>query len=408
MELVDAGRVQADLKGETVLAGVQVRQVARSPLLAGVAALAFDAQGRPYTLSLSAESRAAVGPAVPGAERAAASSPRGQIVLWRGGNVEGPWNPPQVWMDDLEAPRGLLVHEGWFYWLSRGRLLRRRPYDQEIAQTLARAAEEGRAAPALRTRDSRWLEQELLSGLEMRDELPSGGLSLTPQGWLYLSVGSGRHRVRSWDGRQVGVPASGAVLRLRPDGSHLEVWARGLVGPTAATWDSLNNAFLVDAGSNAPFLPRLIQLWQGADYGWRQARAASSESEPTLRPDPLRAADPAQRPGCLPPLLTWRPLEPTTALLWLGDGLDARLHGQLLVADAGQGAVHVFGLEPRPTGTRVAWQFPLLDLRPLGLVPTALAEGPDGALYVAARPARLGPDAGSRQRLRVPRPPLQV
>ena len=396
VELVDAGSVQADLKGATVLAGVQVRQVAHSPLLAGVAALAFDAQGRPYTLSLSAESRAAVGPAVPAAERAAASSPRGQIVLWRGGNADGPWNQPQVWMDDLDAPRGLLVHEGWYYWLSRGRLLRRRPYDDDVAQRLARAAEAGRAAPAGQTRDQRWLEQELLSGLEVRDELPSGGLSLTPQGWLYLSVGSGRHRVRSWDGRQVAVPASGAVLRLRPDGSHLEVWARGLVGPTAVTWDSLHNEFLVDAGSRTPFLPRLIQLWQGADYGWRQARAASTESGSALRPDPLRAADPAQRPGCLPPLMVWRPLEPTAALLWLGDGLDARLHGQLLVADAGQGAVHVFGLELRPTGTRVAWQFPLLDLRPLGLVPTALAEGPDGALYVAARPTKAGADASGR------------
>jgi hypothetical protein len=322
--------------------------------------------------------------------------PRGQITCWHDRDGDGVWESPQTLMDDLEDPRGLLLHDGWFYWRSGGRLLRRRPYHEELAQALAQASEKGECAPCAVTPDGRWLQQELFRGLDGENLEFPGGLSLTPQGWLYLSVGSGQHQARSWDGTTAVVPGSGAVVRLRPDGSRLEVWARGLVAPTAVTWDSLGNGFLADGGTSAaPFFPRLIQLWQGADYGWRQA-SPSSGPMGQLRPDPLRAADPAQRPGCLPPLFVWQVLQPTAALLWLGDGLDERLRGQLLVADAGSGAVHVFGLVPQTTGTRVAWQFPLLEMKRLGLSPRALAEGPDGALYVAVQPVAASPQAAGR------------
>lgn len=396
VELVDLSNQPAKLPGSTVLAGLSVREAARSPLLDGVVALTVDAHGNIYSLSSNIRIFERPGEAERPASASPDAPPRGRIVHWQDRDGDGVWESPQVLMDDLEAPQGLLVHEGWFYWLSRGRLLRRRPYEHSLAQSLASAAQAGQGPPTSRTPDSRWLEQELVRGLGPQLEQACGGLSLTPRGWLYVSVGSGQHQVRSWDGTTAVVPASGAVLRLRPDGSRLELWARGLVAPTAVTWDSLGNGFLADAGISPPFLSRLIQLWEGADYGWRQVRTASQEPVAELRPDPLRAGDPAQRPGCLPPLLVWRPMRPTAALLWLGDGLDERLRGQLLIADVAQGAVHVFGLAPHTTGTRVAWQFPLFSVKPSGLVPTALLEGPDGALYVAARPASAPPNGAAR------------
>lgn len=409
VERVDLGSQSPELAGMTALAGLQVREVARSGWLDGVAALALDAEGQFHTLAV-VPSRPAERGAFAASQPPSKSHPNtampappegwsGRLVRWHDRDGDGVWESPELLRDDLAAPQGLLWHAGWFYGLCQGRLLRWRPSEETLENTLTRAAEAGRAPPTLVTLKRDWLEQELLRGVDPL-AVPAGGLSVTPQGWLYLAVGSGRHRIQSWDGGSVAVPASGAVLRLRPDGTQLELWARGLLAPTAVSWDSLGNVFLADAGGEEPFPSRLIQLWEGADYGWRQEVDEGQAPEvgsalPVLpRFDPWRGGDPARRAGCLPPILTWRAFRPAATWLWLGDRLDPRLRGQWLVADEAGQAVHVFGLQYQPTGVRVAWQFPLLEMGRLGLTPTALAEGPDGALYVAARPAAAPPAAG--------------
>jgi len=65
------------------------------------------------------------------------------------------------------------------------------------------------------------------------------------------------------------VPAEGAVLRCEPDGSHLEVFCRGLHKSHGLAFDNLGNLFTADAGSGEDEGGRLLNLVQGADYGWR-------------------------------------------------------------------------------------------------------------------------------------------
>jgi glucose/arabinose dehydrogenase len=105
--------------------------------------------------------------------------------------------------------------------------------------------------------------QEIVSGL------PSGrhqnnGLAFGPDGKLYLTNGSTCNDCQETD------PRSATILRLNPDGSNLEVFARGLRNSYDLTFTSDGRLWATDNGADPPCatIDELNLIQEGKDYGW--------------------------------------------------------------------------------------------------------------------------------------------
>ena len=90
-------------------------------------------------------------------------------------------------------------------------------------------------------------------------------------GWIYIAVGDyGFHGAKGKDGTTIS-QRGGGILRVRPDGTELEVFATGLRNPFAIAIDPYLNLFTRDnTNDGAGWDVRVSHLIQTADYGYSQ------------------------------------------------------------------------------------------------------------------------------------------
>ena len=112
------------------------------------------------------------------------------------------------------------------------------------------------------------------------------GLAWGPEGDLYISFGDmlwyygdftrpdhwGHWYFYTADGTKFTYNGQGAILRMRPDGSHVRVVAAGLRNPCGMAFDSRWNLFSHDNDHEsmpAEYIPgRLLHVTNGADFAW--------------------------------------------------------------------------------------------------------------------------------------------
>ena len=77
------------------------------------------------------------------------------------------------------------------------------------------------------------------------------GLAMGPEGRIYFTMGDRGFNLRTTEGRVLSGATTGAVFRCWPDGSEMEVVARGLRNPQELAFDDFGNLFTGDNNCDA-------------------------------------------------------------------------------------------------------------------------------------------------------------
>ncbi|HEY1013027.1 MAG TPA: PQQ-dependent sugar dehydrogenase, partial [Herpetosiphonaceae bacterium] len=209
----------------------------------------------------------------------------GQVVRLFDGDGDGRFERQQVVADGLLVVHSLAVVDGAVFAAEENRLLRLADFD---ASGRARQVTPVIELPSGATD---------LYGHRTRTVLPG------PDGYLYVSIGS------SCDVCVETSPLRAAIVKLRPDGSDLQVVATGLRNTVGMAWEPLSGALWgADMGRNnlgADLPPdELNRIVPGKDYGWPYCYGAG-------QPDPA-FNDPGRCAATVPPALDfpahWAPL----------------------------------------------------------------------------------------------------
>jgi putative membrane-bound dehydrogenase-like protein len=207
----------------------------------------------------------------------------------------------------------------------------------------------------------------LVSGLttSMIDERggdhTTNGIRMGLDGWIYIAVGDyGFHGAKGKDGTALS-QRGGGILRVRPDGTELEVFATGLRNPFAIAIDPYLNLFTRDnSNDGGGWDVRVSHLIQTADYGYAQRFANF--------PDEI-----------MPPLGAYGQGGGTGALSLSDERWPEAYRGVLLTGDWGRSEVYRHDLKPAGASVRANQSVFLSIPRPTGI-----DIGADGRFYVAS------------------------
>lgn len=209
------------------------------------------------------------------------------------------------------------------------------------------------------------------------------GLILGPDGRLYFSVGDRGANVVTKEGRTIAIPDEGGVFRCEPDGSHLELFCRGLRNPQELAFDNFGNFFTGDNDCDQGDQERWEYLVEGADYGWRvgwQHPPLGKAHNPWLVEKLWVPRFEGQAAYILPPIANI-PDGPSGVAYYPGTGLSARYDDHFFVCGfkgtSARSAISSWMVKPNGAG------FTLLDQHIYvgDCQATDVAFGPDSKMY---------------------------
>jgi quinoprotein glucose dehydrogenase len=281
------------------------------------------------------------------------------VKVLRDTKGQGKWDASEVILEE-ELPSSILLHDGWLYLSGRGTVRRYRqskpggPYD---------------------------VKEEIARGFCGFHHHQVSGLTLGPDGWLYITSGDDDNYVEGADGSRAVVLRTGAVFRCRPDGSRMQTFALGFRNPYRdVVFDPVGHIFHADNDNEdgSKFTGcRLMHIPEGSDFGWRLRTGARCCS-----PDPVRGAVYGELPGKVPPLLKTGRGAPAGLLLYHDTRLPENYRGLLFYPDAFRKLIRAYRLDPAGAGFKVVEEFEFLKSDDPLFRPCQMVLGPDGAIYV--------------------------
>lgn len=174
-----------------------------------------------------------------------------------------------------------------------------------------------------------------------------------------------------WDGSMfdgnVELPA-GHVLRVKPDGSDLQLVAGGLRNPLDIAFNREGELFTFDAdmerdvGASWYMPTRVLHVVPGADFGWRRGTGRY----------------PAYYPDTLPSVVDIGLSSPTAIFFGHGARFPARYQEALFIFDWSYGRIIAVHMQPKGASYR-GEQETFISGRPLNVTDGCI--GPDGALW---------------------------
>ena len=96
------------------------------------------------------------------------------------------------------------------------------------------------------------------------------GFAFGPDGRIYFTIGDRGYDLKTADGRHLYDQYGGAIFRMEPDGSNLEVVHYNLRNPKEIAFDQYGVAFSVDNNADMGDKARVVHMVEGAMSGWNR------------------------------------------------------------------------------------------------------------------------------------------
>jgi glucose/arabinose dehydrogenase len=287
------------------------------------------------------------------------------VLLVRDADADGRANGRRTLLQGLDTPHGLALHDGWLYVAERTGVGRVR-FDENTGRT---AGEYSR----------------IISGFTGDGSHVTRTIGFGPDGMLYLSQGSSCNVCVERD------PRRATMMRFNPDGTQGEIYATGLrnsVGFDWAPWDGA--LYATENGRDRlgdDFPPdELNRIERGGFYGWPYVNGYNVP-DPDLGPgheDMLARAT--------PPVHGFRAHNAPLGIVFLRSPKRPPAFERSAIV-----ALHGSWNRSVPDGYKLVWltwrddgvieerDFLTGFLSTSGVIgrPAGVAEGPDGAVYVA-------------------------
>lgn len=211
-----------------------------------------------------------------------------------------------------------------------------------------------------------------------------------PDGRIYWAIGDYGGNIEGPDGQRWEYPHTGIVVRANFDGTDFEVFASGLRNPHEFAFDEYGNLISVDNdGDHSGEHERVVYLIDGSDSGWRIHWQFGKYADPTnnrynvwMDEQLFKPRFEGQAAYILPPVAAFRS-GPSGLAYNPGTALSERWKNFVFVSQfrgaAPRSGITAFRLEESGAGFELAEQHDVL----MGMLPTSVAFGPDGALYMS-------------------------
>ncbi|MBQ0760129.1 MAG: PQQ-dependent sugar dehydrogenase [Zhongshania sp.] len=293
------------------------------------------------------------------------SRPRSGEVLILKADTSGDGSPDdiRVLLSGLTRPHGLDYADGWLY-IAESNGVAKVAFDVESGDIIGDIS---RVVTGLGDKGGHWTKT----------------LRIGTAGWLYLSSGSTCNVCEETD------PQRATIMRFKPDGSELEVYASGLRNSVGMDWSPWSNElFATDNGRDLlgdDFPPcELNNIVAGGFYGWPYFNAST--------PDPdLGDKLPSDLPANRPPAHEFRAHNAPLGIRFIRHSKLAGFERSALVALHGSwnrsipDGYKVVSLQWQPDGTIVESDFVTGFLQGGKLLgrPVDVAEARDGSIFIS-------------------------
>ncbi|WP_414662203.1 DUF7133 domain-containing protein [Horticoccus sp. 23ND18S-11] len=204
------------------------------------------------------------------------------------------------------------------------------------------------------------------------------GPMVGPDGRIYWSIGDKGVNVTSKEGRKFFHPNEGAAMRVDPDGSNFEVYARGLRNVQEPAFSEFGDLIGVDNDADQPTeRERFVHIVEASDSGWRNNFQYMKTDSPWMREGLWKPKFPGQAAYLLPPLASYSD-GPAGFKHDPGTALGERQRGIYLLNEFPSGKMRGFKIE------RDGATFKMVDARIVndGIMGIGMSWHPDGSLMM--------------------------
>jgi len=217
------------------------------------------------------------------------------------------------------------------------------------------------------------------------------GFAFGPDGRIYFTIGDRGYDLKTADGRHLYDQYGGAIFRMEPDGSNLEVVHYNLRNPKEIAFDQFGVAFSVDNNADMGDKARVVHMVEGAMSGWNRGNQSFRNwphaIDVTRRHETPWMAESwwdikgENRPRAFLPPAGHLTVGPSGLAYNPGTGLSKHWDNNFFVCDYRGGGSEVIGFEmsPKGAGFEVARDETFLS----GFLNTDIEFGYDGKVYAS-------------------------